>query len=344
MQDRHVGRRPARPRPPWQLRLLRRSIAAALACAAAFGSPIGATRAADYPSRPVRLFVPYGAGGVGDLTMRLLARKLSEQVKQQFVIENRPGAGGILAMTEVLRAGADGYALGEVGNGQAITASLFNKLPFDVLKDFTPVSVAAFFEMLLAVPGNSPYRSLKDIVEAAKRSPGTLNLGAINPGSTQNLSAHLFQQVTGADFALVTYRTTPELVTAMLRGEIDVAFDYYAGLISEIDSGKMRILATSGEERNPLLKDVPTAKDAGFPQYVVVGWNGIAAPAATAPDVVNVLNTEINRALAAPDLQEQARRLGLDARGTTSQEMRDRLSADIAKWRSVIEKAGIPKQ
>ena len=339
MQDRHVGRRPLGPRRPWQLRLL-----LALACAAAFVSPIEATRAADYPSRPVRLFVPYGAGGVGDLTMRLLARKLSEQVKQQFVIENRPGAGGILAMTEVLRAGADGYALGEVGNGQAISASLFNKLPFDVLRDFTPVSVAAFFEMLLAVPGNSPFRSLKDIVEAAKRSPGKLNLGAINPGSTQNLSAHLFQQVTGADFALVTYRTTPELLTAMLRGEIDLAFDYYAGLISEIDSGKMRILATSGEERNPLLKDVPTAKDAGFPQYVVVGWNGIAAPAATAPDVVKVLNAEINRALAAPDLQEQARRLGLDARGTTPQEMRDRLSADIAKWRGVIEKAGIPKQ
>src|ERR1700680_5032318 len=171
----------------------------------------GALAAADYPTKPVRVFVPYGPGGVGDLTMRLLADKLGEQLKQQFVIENRPGAGGIASATQVLRAPADGYTLGEIGNGQAISASLFSKLPFDVLKDFAPVSVAASFEMLLAVPGNSPYKALKDVVDAAKKSPGKLNIGAINPGSTQNLSAYLFKQVTGVDFAIVTYRTTPEL-------------------------------------------------------------------------------------------------------------------------------------
>ena len=131
----------------------------------------GALAAADYPTKPVRVFVPYGPGGVGDLTMRLLADKLGEQLKQQFVIENRPGAGGIASATQVLRAPADGYTLGEIGNGQAISASLFTQLPFDVLKDFTPVSVAASFEMLLAVPGNSPYKSLKDVVDAAKKIP-----------------------------------------------------------------------------------------------------------------------------------------------------------------------------
>jgi tripartite-type tricarboxylate transporter receptor subunit TctC len=301
------------------------------------------TRGADYPSKPVRLFVPYGAGGVGDLTMRLLANKLGEQTKQPFVIENRPGAGGILAMTEALRAPADGYALAEVGNGQAVTAALFNKLPFDTLKDFSPVSIAARFEILLAVPGSSPYRSLKDIVEAARKSPGKLNIAAINPGSTQNLSAHLFRQLTGADFALVTYRTTPDLVTALLRGEVDLAFDYYAGLAPELGDGKVRIIATSGEARNPLLKDVPTAKEAGFPQYVVVGWNGIAVRAGVPADIVQALNTQINRALAAPEVQEQGRTLGIDARGSTPQEMRERLTAEIARWRDVIEKAGIPK-
>jgi tripartite-type tricarboxylate transporter receptor subunit TctC len=320
------------------------AVACVAVCTVACGGLTQAARAADYPTHPVRLFVPYGPGGVGDLTMRLLARTLSEQLKQNFVIENRPGAGGILAMSEVLRAPADGYTLGEAGNGQAISASLFNKLPFDILKDFTPVSVAAYFQMMLAVPGNSPYRSLKDLVDAAKKAPGKLNLGAINPGSTQNLSAHLFQQVTGAQFALVTYRTTPELVTAMLRGEVDLAFDYFAGFVSEIDSGKVRILATSGEEREALLKDVPTAKEAGFPQYVVVGWNGIAVRSAVAPEVANTLNAAINRALAAPELQEQARRLGLDARGSTVQETRARFVADIAKWRDVIDKAGIEKQ
>ena len=148
--------------------VLHGSLAAAmLAVFAILGG--GALAAGDYPTKPVRVFVPYGPGGVGDLTMRLLADKLGDQLKQQFVIENRPGAGGIVSATQVLRAPADGYTLGEIGNGQAISASLFNKLPFDVLKDFTPVSVAASFEMLLAVPGNSPYKLLQDVVDAAKK-------------------------------------------------------------------------------------------------------------------------------------------------------------------------------
>jgi tripartite-type tricarboxylate transporter receptor subunit TctC len=322
-----------------------RCLAAAVAWTAVFAILAGGGRAAsDYPVKPVRVFVPYGPGGVGDLTMRLLADKLGDQVKQQFVIENRPGAGGIASATQVLRAPADGYTLGEIGNGQAISASLFTKLPFDVLKDFTPVSVAASFEMLLAVPGNSPYKALKDVVDAAKKSPGKLNLGAINPGSTQNLSAHLFQQVTGAEFAVVTYRTTPELVIALLRGDVDLGFDYYAGFAGEIADGKLRIIATSGEERDPLLKDIPTAKEGGFPQYVVTSWNGVAGPAGMPPEIVQILNLEINRALAAPDLQEKARGLGIEARASTPRQMHDRMAADIAKWRFVIDKAGIPKQ
>jgi putative tricarboxylic transport membrane protein len=326
-------------------RLARRAFIAGAASTAAFaGFGAGAAAALDYPTKPVRVFVPYGPGGVGDLTMRLLADKLSTQLKQQFVIENRPGAGGIIAMTEARRAPADGYTLAEIGNGQAISASLFTKLPFDVLRDFVPVSVAASFEMLLAMPSSSPHKSLKDIVEAAQKNPGKLNLGAINPGSTQNLSAHLFQQVTGAQYTIITYRTTPDLVTALLRGDVDLGFDYYAGFIGEITNGRLRIVATSDEERDPLLKDVPTAKESGFPQYVVTSWNGIAGPKGLPDEIAQTLSAAINHALAAPDLQEKASRLGIQARGSTPQQMRDRLVADIAKWRQVIDKAGIPKQ
>jgi tripartite-type tricarboxylate transporter receptor subunit TctC len=323
--------------------LVRLSIAAVILGFVAL-TTIPAHAAPDYPSKPVRVFVPYGPGGVGDLTMRILADKLGEQFKQQLVIENRPGAGGIVAMSEVLRAPADGYTLGEIGNGQALSASLFNKRPYDVLKDFTPISVAASFEMLLAVPGNSPYKTLQDIVDAAKKSPGKLNFGAVNPGSTQNLSAHLFGQVTGAPATIITYRTTPDLVTALLRGDVDMGFDYYAGFSGALSDGKLRILATSGEERDPLLKDVPTVKESGFPQYVVVSWNGVAAPRGLPLDIVQILNKAINRALAAPDLQERARTFGLDARGSTPEGMGDRLANDVAKWREVIDKAGIPKQ
>jgi len=340
MDDGRVSRKPDR-------QLSRRSFAAAIACAAAVLTailPARAQTAAGYPQKPVRVFVPYGPGGVGDLTMRLLADQLTKELNQQFVIENRPGAGGIVAMTEVLRARADGYTLGEMGNGQAISMSLFNHLPYDVLNDFTQISVAASFEMLLAVPDNLPYRTLTDLVDAARKNPGKLNLGAINPGSTQNLSAHLFQQVTGADYTIVPYRTTPDLVTALLRGDVDLGFDFFAALQPVIGPGKVRIIATSGAERDPLLKDVPTAKESGFPSYIVTSWNGVAARAGTPTDIVNLLSAAISRGLAAPDVQQKSRALGMDARGTTPQEMHDRMAQDIAKWRDVIEKAGIPKQ
>jgi tripartite-type tricarboxylate transporter receptor subunit TctC len=327
-------------------RFLRRSLAAAVAFIAVLAALTAAPSqaATDYPTKPVRIFVPYGPGGVGDLTMRLLADQLSKELKQNFVIENRPGAGGIVAMMEVRRAPADGYTLGEMGNGQAIGVSLFNSLPYDVLKDFSQISVTASFEMLLAVPDNSPYKTLKDIVDAAQKNPGKLNLGAINPGSTQNLSAHLFQQVTGADYTIVPYRTTPDLVTALLRGDVDLGFDFFAALQPVIGPGKVRIIATSGEERDPLLKDVPTAKESGFPNYVVTSWNGVGARAGTPTDIVSALSAAINRGLAAPEVQEKSRALGIDARGSTPQEMHDRMAADIAKWRDVIEKAQIPKE
>jgi len=182
------------------------------------------------------------------------------------------------------------------------------------------------------------------LIEAARKAPGRLNLGAINPGSTQNLSAHLFQQVSGAEFTIVTYRTTPDLVTALLRGDVDLGFDYFAGFGTTIAPDKLHIVATSGDERDPLLKDVPTAKESGLANYVVTSWNGVAARADVPADVIALLNSEIRRAVAAPDLQERALRLGLEASASTPEEMHDRMASDIAKWRGVIEKAGISKQ
>src|SRR5215471_18893912 len=313
----------------------------ALACAIPGSRP---QAAGDYPRQPVRILVPYGPGGASDLTIRLLANKLNQNFKQPFVIENRPGAGGIASMRAVLSAPADGYTLGEMGNGQAISMSLFQSLPYNVLKDFTQISVAASFAMLLVVPPTSPYKGVKDLIDGARKAPGKLNLGAINPGSTQNLSAHLFQQVSNAQFTIVTYRTTPDLVTALLRREVDLGFDYFAGLESSIGPDKLHIIATSGDERDPLLKDVPTAKESGLANYVVTSWNGVAARADVPADVIALLNSEIRRAVAAPDLQERALRLGLEASASTPEEMHDRMASDIAKWRGVIEKAGISKQ
>jgi tripartite-type tricarboxylate transporter receptor subunit TctC len=330
-------------RPVTKLSSWLRGIAAlvALACVAALGDD--AQAAGDYPRQPIRILVPYGPGGAGDMTIRLLANKLSQNLKQPFVIENRPGAGGIAAMRAVLSAPADGYTLGEMGNGQAISMSLFQSLPYNVLKDFTQISVAANFAMLLVVPPTSPYKTVRDVIDAARKAPGKLNLGAINPGSTQNLSAYLFQQVSGAEFTIVTYRTTPDLVTALLRGDVDLGFDYFAGLESTIGPDKLRVIATSGEVRDPLLKDVPTAKESGLPAYVVTSWNGVGAPAGVSAEIIASLSAEIRRALEAPDVRDRMLRLGLEARGSTPEEMRNRMAADAARWREVIEKAGIPK-
>src|SRR5207247_2533654 len=213
------------------------------------------------------------------------------------VIENRPGAGGLLSAKAVLDAPPDGYSLGVIGNGQAIGMSLFKTRPYNVLTDFTFVSMTARFEMLLAVKADSPLKTLQDVVAAARKNPGKLNFGAINPGSTQNLSAHLLKQVSGADVAIIPYKTTPDLVTAVLRGDADLGFDFYAGLQAVISDNKVRIIATSGEERNPLLRDVPTAKESGFPDYVVTSWNGLASAGGMPADPLDILNQHLKRAL-----------------------------------------------
>ena len=308
---------------------------------ACLSCPAGAQDASSYPNKPVRIFVPYGAGGVGDLTMRLLTQKLSETAGQQFVIENKPGAGGSLSARGALTAAPDGYSLAMTGNGQAIAMTLFKARNYDVLTDFTQVSITATFDMLLAVKADSPFKNLQDVLDFAHKNSGKLNLGAINPGSTQNLSAHLFKQTSGTDVTIVPYKTTPEVVTALLRGDIDLGFDFYAGYQGVLSDKQIRILATSGEHRDALLKDVPTAVEAGLTNYVVTSWNGLASRAGLPDPILRKLNKLIVTALEDPTLQERALKLGMEARGSTPEAMRDRMAQDIVKWRSVIEKANI---
>src|SRR5262245_30824771 len=298
----------------------------------------------NFPTKPIHIFIPYGPGGVADLTMRLLAQKLTERTKQQVISENRPGAGGLLSARAVLDAPPDVYTLGVIGNGQAIAMSLFKTRPYNVLTDFTFVSITARFEMLLAVKADSPLKTLQDVVAAARENPGKLNFGAINPGSTQNLSAHLLKQVSALEVSIIPYKTSPDLITAILRGDVDVGFDFYAALQPVIVDNKVRIVATSGEEHNPLLRDVPTAKESGFPDYIVTSWNGLAAAAGMPAETLASLNQHINAALSDPSLLAMATKLGMDARGGTPDDMRNRMAADIKKWAAVIEKAGIEKQ
>ena len=308
----------------------------------AASSPVDAEP--GYPNRPVRILVPYGPGGVADTTVRLLAQKLNERLGQPFIIENRPGAGGILAAKAGATAAPDGYTLALTGNGTAISKSLFKSLPYDVLRDFKSVSVMAWLDLTIATKAEGPLKTVSDIVSAAKKDPGKLNFGAIAPGSTQHLSAVLFMLTGDIKVTMVTFRTTPELVTALLRGDVDVGFDYLAGFHAQLNSQQLRAVASTGEKRSPSTPDVPTVSESGMPQYVVTSWNAVSAPADTPDDIVRFLSKEINEALKSPDIQSKALQFGLDARGTTPEEMQARMRADIEKWGAVIEKAGLEKQ
>ncbi len=327
--------------------VLRRSaeLFALAAIGAASAAAVRPARAEPgYPNRPVRIIVPYGPGGIADTTMRIVAERLSFKLGQQFIVDNRPGAGGIVAAKAVASSPPDGHVLELTGNGTAISAALFKQLPFDVVRDFTPIGITAFFDLALVTKADGPLKSVGDIVAAARANPGKLNFGSIAPGSTQNLSAELFKSVADINAAVVTYRTSPELVTGLLRGDIQVGFEYYAGVNAAIRDAKLMAAATTGAHRTPALPAVPTVRESGLPGYVVESWNALSGPAGMPDDVVRLLNRAVNEVLQMPEVQEKAKLFGMEARGTTPEEMRSRLLADIEKWAAVIEKAGLERQ
>jgi tripartite-type tricarboxylate transporter receptor subunit TctC len=305
----------------------------------------GAVQAqSDYPTRPVSLIVPYAAGGAGDVGMRILGAKLSDRLKQPFVIENRPGAGGVAAAQASATAPPDGYTLFMTGTNTAITEVLFNKLPYHVLTDFASVSTAAFFDLLIVTRAGSSLKSVQDFVAAAKANPGRINIGTVNPGGTQNLGANLFVSTTGISVAIVPFRTSPDMAGAVMRGEVDVAFESYAPVSGLLADKKLVALASAGPKRAAYLPDVPTVIESGIAGYEVTSWNGISVPAATPKAVIATLSDAMKDVISTPDVQSKSATLGMEMRWSTADDMTARIKADMAKWGAVIEQAGIPKQ
>lgn len=323
--------------------MTRRRTLLALSASAFALSPLSRVAAQPkYPTKPVRVVLPFGPGGVADVTARIVAEKLSNKLGQQFVIENMPGAAGITAVRAVINAAPDGYTLGLCSNGTAISVGMFRKLPFDPLKQFQMVSQIGAFDLLFAVNAQSQFKTLKDVIDAAKAKPGTLNLGTIAAGSTQNLGAELFNSMAGADLVIVPYKNSPDVVVALLRNDVAMLAEFPPAIEGQVRDGKLRLLATSGEKRSPFLPDVPTASEAGVPGYNVTSWNGIFAPNGTPQQVVDTLNKAIREALAEPDVKEKFGKLGVRAEGSTPDELKQRMQADIAKWAAVIKQANIP--
>jgi tripartite-type tricarboxylate transporter receptor subunit TctC len=318
--------------------------AALLAAAVALLAAAPGRAQSHYPDHPVVLIVPYGPGGVADVGMRLLGDKLSTQLKQQFVIENRPGAAGIVAAQAGAGAAPDGYTLLMTGNNTAIATALFKSLPFHVLTDFASVSTAAFFDLLIVTRTGSPLHSVGDLIKAAQDNPGKLNIGTIVPGSTQNLAALLFTGTTGIKATVVTFRTSPDMANAVMRGDIDVAFEFYAAVHGFLAGQKMAALASTGTERTAYLPDVPTVIESGIKDYDVASWNGLSVPAATPKTVIDTLNGAMKAVIPDPDIQAKAQEMGMAMRWSTPEGMTARMKADIAKWGAVIAKAGIPER
>ena len=300
--------------------------------------------AQSYPTKPVRIVLPFGPGGVADITTRTIAPKMSEGLGQQVLVENMPGAGGIRAAETVARADPDGHTLLLLTNGNAVSQALFKSLPYDPLNDFAMISTVGYFSMVIVSGANSKYKTLQDVIAAAKQNPGKLNIGTISPGGTQHLAGELFRSSAGMDALVVPHKTTGEVVIGVRNGNLDVGVDFIAPLISGIKAGDLRALAVTAGKRLPQLPDVPTAQEAGVRGYVVASWNALAAPAKTPAAVIRRVHDELAKALAAPEVQKRFAELGVEPRASTPEHLREFFVSESQRWAKVVEAAKIPKQ
>ena len=253
---------------------------------------------AAWPEKPIKFVLPFGAGGVADVTARILADKLSQKLNQRVVVENMPGPGGIAAARAVITAPADGYTMAWVTNGTAISVATFQSLPFDPIKDFAMVSMAGTFDLVFVVNDQSEYKTLADFIKAAKDSPGKMNIGTIAVGSTQNLGAELFKSLTGLNIQIVPYKNSPDIVVALLRNDVQLMIDFPPAVAGQVADKKLRILASSSPQPSPLLPGVPTADQAGVKGYEVISWNGVGVPKDTPKEVIDTMNKAMRDVLA----------------------------------------------
>jgi tripartite-type tricarboxylate transporter receptor subunit TctC len=307
-----------------------------LAGAAAAVSPIAFAQG-GFPSQPLKIIVPFGPGGLADVTTRLTAQKLGEKLNQQVIIDNRPGAGGIVAAQTALTAPKDGHTLILFSNGTTIAKTLL-KLPYDPQADFVPVSSLAYFDLNLLVGKDSKFTDLKSLLAEGARRP--LTFGTINPGSTQHLSAELFKAVSKLNATLVPFKTSGEVQAGIQRGDIDVGFESYTALRGAIDGGVLRAIAGTGPTRTTWLPNVPTAKESGV-DYEVTGWNALYAPKGVPDAALEVLGNAMREVMAQPDLRKRLSEMGADPRASTAAEMGAVFERDRRKWQQVIQQANI---
>ena len=301
--------------------------------------------AQTFPNKPIRIVVPFGAGGVADLTARAIGQKLSENLGQAVVIDNRPGAGGVVAGEIVAKAEPDGHTLLLMSNGTAVSAGMFKSLPYNTRSDFAPVSLLGLFDMAVVVPEGSPHQSLAELIAYGRAHPGKLNIATINIGSTQNLAAELLRTQANLIAQIVPYNGTPAVLNALRGGQVDMAVEILGPLKPQINAKAIRLLGVMGDQRPKDMPQVPALRELpGLSNFNVSSWNALAAPAKTPKAVVDRLSAEVAKVIAQPETVQRLAGFNVRAQSSTPAQLAQLLDRDIVRWSEVIRKAGIAQQ
>ena len=300
---------------------------------------VGAS-AQDYPSRPVKIVVPFAAGGPADVYARFLAQRLQDAMGQPFVVEDRPGGGSVVGTDIVAKSPADGYTLLLMSNTHTVNESLMPQKPFQLMRDFTPVAPINYSDLVLVVNPSVPAKSLQELIAMAKAQPGKLNYASSGPGTPYHMAGELFKAMAGLDIVHVPYKESSGARTGVLGGQVEMMFDAVTVMNEHVKAGKVRALATSGKARSSVMPDVPTLAEAGVPGYEAVIWLGLIAPKNTPPAIVNRLNSEITKIVARPDVQAEWAKQGASAMSMTPAAFERYLADDIVKWERIVKVSG----
>jgi tripartite-type tricarboxylate transporter receptor subunit TctC len=314
----------------------------AAACALALAAPASAQ---DWPQKNIRMIVPFGPGGGADIIGRIVAQAMQERLGQPVVIENRPGAGGTIGNDAVARADKDGYTLGVMTAGQIIAAVMSKSLRYDTLTAFDPVSQVATAGLMIVTRPDFPVSNVKELIAAAKASPGKLSFASPGFGATQHFTGELFRQTAGINILHVPFRSSPEAIAALLGKQVDVLFDTVSALLGQVQSGQLKALAVTGKDRFPAVPDVPAAIESGLlPGYDVTTWYGIFAPRDVPPPIIAKLNKTINDSLADDAVRERLTKAGVVVQGSTAEVFGKHLANEYTRWNKVRIAAGIEQQ
>jgi tripartite-type tricarboxylate transporter receptor subunit TctC len=303
--------------------------------------PSASAPAQDYPSRPVKIIVPFGAGGPADVFSRQIAQYLSDSLKQSFVVENRPGAGSIIGSDAVAKSPADGYTLLAMSNTHTVNESLVPNKPFVLMRDFVPVAPLNYSDLVMVIHPSVPAKDLREFIALAKSKPGALNYASSGPGTPYHMAGELFKAMTGTDIVHVPHKASGEMRNSVIGGHVQMTFDAITTMAPNVQAGQVRALGTSAANRSTVLADVPTIAEAGVPGYETTIWLGLMAPVGTPKAVVDKLNAEINKVINSPEVKAAWEKQGAVPMNMTPAQFDELLRKDIEKWAGVVKSAGI---